>query len=55
MQKERLFTILILSVLLTFSSFVVAQEKDQGGRPLSATLAEHPRCPDRETLMAVAP
>jgi hypothetical protein len=38
MQKKRLFTILILAVLLTFSSFVVAQEKDQGGRPLSATL-----------------
>jgi hypothetical protein len=38
MQKKHLFTLVVMVALLGFSSFVTAQDKDQGGRPLSATL-----------------
>ena len=38
MNKRHLFTLMILAVLLSFSSFVTAQNEDQGGRPLSASL-----------------
>src|SRR5687768_14320923 len=38
MQKARLFALMALAVLLTLSSFVAAQNEDQGGRPFSTTL-----------------
>jgi hypothetical protein len=38
MQKKRLFALMVMAALLTFSGFVTAQDKEQGGRPLSATL-----------------
>ena len=38
MRKRHLFTLTVLAVLLAFSSFGMAQNEDQGGRPLSASL-----------------
>lgn len=38
MLKGRLFSLIVLALLLTLSSFATAQNEDQGGRPLSASL-----------------
>jgi hypothetical protein len=38
MRKWYLFTLVVLALLLSFSSFGMGQNEDQGGRPLSASL-----------------
>jgi hypothetical protein len=38
MLKGRLFSLVVLALLLTLSGFATAQNEDQGGRPLSASL-----------------
>jgi hypothetical protein len=38
MQKPRVFILTALALILSLGSFVTAQNEDQGGRPLSASL-----------------
>ena len=38
MHKRNLLTLMVMAALLTFSSFGMGQNEDQGGRPLSASL-----------------